>query len=127
MERANTKLEAIATTAAEAIEEVCNNKADAPVWVSATLAVNSWVNNTDTAVKNAGYNFMCDTTVPGVTVYDSAESIISPESVIATADCGMCPTTEVMNGKVRFYAINMPTANITVQIRPIIKIREENQ
>lgn len=119
-ERANDAIAEVASDAAAAIETLNTAKADAPIWSAKTVAASAWVTNTDTAVKNAGYNYMADIAYSGITAADSAECIIYPASAPTAIAAGICPTSEVIAGAIRLYARSIPTAAISIQVRPIL-------
>ena len=110
----------VAQAAADAIEEVAEAKAEKATWQTVTLPVSSWTANGDADSLAAGYDFCCEVALSGVTAADSAESILSFASLDDARNAGISPTAEVLNGKIRYYAVEKPNAEIIMQVRPII-------
>lgn len=118
--RSNALAAEVAQAAADAIEELGGQKADLGVWHTITLPVENWTANADEETLAAGYAFSCEATVSGVTAQDSAESVLHASSISAAKTATLCPTTDVLDGKIRYYAVAKPAAAITMQVRPII-------
>lgn len=104
----------VAAAAAAAIEEL------AGAWHTITLPVDDWVDNTDTESLAAGYAFCCDAPLAGVTSKDSAESLLSFASMAEARASSMSPSSEVLDGKIRYYAVTKPATAIIMQVRPIL-------
>lgn len=109
----------IARATADALEEMAAAKADKAEWRTITVAAASWAANTDAESKAKGFAYMCEAGFEGVTASDSAECVLAYESMDAVKDCGLGGTIDVLDGKIRFYAVQQPAAAITIQVRPI--------
>lgn len=118
--RSNALAAEVAQAAADAIEELGAAKADLGEWHTVTLPVASWAANTDEESLGAGYAFCCEASLAGVTANDSAESLLSMGSIAAARQATMSPTCDVLDGKIRYYAVAKPAAAIILQVRPII-------
>lgn len=118
--RSNALAAEVAQATADAIEEMGAQKADLGAWHTVTLPVADWTANTDEESLNAGYAFCCEAALSGVTAKDSAESILHAGSIAAARAATLCPTTDVLDGKIRYYAAAKPAAAIILQVRPII-------
>jgi hypothetical protein len=88
-------------------------------WLTVTLSAASWQTNSDKDSSAAGYGYYCEAAVSNLTENDSAESILSIDSLSAAKAANLCPTTDILAGKIRYYAAVKPTAAITMQVRPI--------
>lgn len=94
------------------------DKADAPVFVSAVLSVAGWTDNADEATKER-YPKVYALAVSGATAAHGAECCIAPASMEEAVIRGVCPSASVTDGYVNFYAQEEPTAAIAVQYRLI--------
>lgn len=103
----------------DALDALDSGKQDKSGFQTVAIAKSGWKANTDTETKTAGYAYVYDAAISGATARDGAESIISVSSMEVAAAAGVCSTCDVLNGIVRFYAVNVPTAEITVQVRII--------
>lgn len=118
--RSNTLAAEVAQAAADAIEELGGQKADLGAWHTVTLPVANWAANTDEETLAAGYAFCCEAALAGIAAKDSAESILHAGSIAAARAATLCPTTDVLDGKIRYYAVTQPGAAIILQVRPIV-------
>ena len=86
-----------------------------------TVAIHKvgWSANAEAETAAAGYTYIYDAAIAGATTQDGAETIISVASMEAAAAAGVCATCDVLDGVVRFYAVNVPTEEITAQVRII--------
>lgn len=112
----------VASTAADALEEMEGAKADRPEFLTLSIPATGWAATQEESISAAGYAFSYDAAVEGATAADSAETIISPSSMQTAVNCGLCPTSTVVDGAVRYYAVTAPTASLSVQVR-IIKAK----
>ena len=55
-----------------------------------TIPASAWAANTDSATKNAGYDYKAD--------------------IAVAAEAGVCPTAHVSDGSIRFFAKTVPSA-----------------
>lgn len=101
------------------LEALESGKQEKSGFQTVAIPKSGWVNNTDTETKAAGYAYAFSAQISGATAQDGAEAIISVSSMEVAAAAGVCATCDVLNGTVRFYAVNAPTAEITVQVRLI--------
>ena len=101
----------VANAAADALEELEAQKPDKAQEVSATIPVTGW-----SADTNAYPNYY-DLTAAGVTEHDEARVNPDPASVAVMVACGFCPTCEMLDGKIRFRALQVPASAISVRYR----------
>lgn len=101
----------LAQTVTEAIQEMETVKADKPETVSVTIPTSGW--GTDAASEN--YPNYYDITVAGVTGKDRADIAIAPDSIEEAVSCGLCPTNQTAEGKIRVWAKTVPTAAISAE------------
>ncbi len=101
------------------LDNLETGKADKPEMLNITIPASNWTENQDEATSAAGYAFSCDVAVEGATSADSADTIIAPGSMQAAVACGLCPTSTVVDGAVRYYAVSAPTQALSVQVRMI--------
>lgn len=80
-----------------------------PKSVSFAISVGSWISNGN----NSAYNYRCDILVDGLKSTDIATVSVSPGSQSVAANCGLCPTNETLNGKIRLFAKNIPSDSIS--------------
>lgn len=117
--RSKTLASEVAQAAADAIEEVAMAKADKAAWQTVTLPESSWIANEDADSLAAGYDYCCEAALTGVAATDSAESVLTFASLAEARAASLSPTTDVLDGKIRYYAVTKPTAAIIMQVRPI--------
>ncbi len=103
----------------EALGALDSGKQEKSGFQTVAIPKTAWVANTDTETSAAGYAYICNASVAGATAQDGAEAVISVSSMEVAATAGVCATCDVLNGIVRFYAVSVPTAEITVQVRII--------
>lgn len=112
----------VAAAAAGAIQELDSAKADKAAMIEATIAADGWVE--EETAEDAGdgtedgaslsYPFYYDIAAP-VTASDRADAAIRPDSLYTAGECGFCPTTETLEGKIRVRAQLAPDGDIGVQ------------
>lgn len=102
-----------------ALEALESGKQEKSGFQTVAISKAGWKSNTDAETKAAGYAYVYDASIPGATAQDGAEAIISVSSMEVAAAAGVCATCDVLNSTVRFYAVNVPTAEITAQVRII--------
>lgn len=122
-EQSGSAVAALAESTAASLEEIdglFDEKQDKADFQSVTLPVDNWVDNTDTESLAAGYAFCCDALLAGVTSKDGAESLLSFASMAEARASSMSPSSEVLDGKIRYYAVTKPAAAIIMQVRPIL-------
>lgn len=114
LEKVKALIGDVAAAAADALTELEQVKMDKPVFFTATLTAAGWTGSTGEA--GAGYGYSYTLTAAGATAADGAECILTPQSQSTAARCGMCPTAEVLEGAIRFYAQSLPAENMTMQV-----------
>lgn len=102
-----------------ALGDLDSGKQDKSGFQTVAITKAGWKSNTDSETKAAGYAYVYDAAITDATAKDGAESVIYVASMEVAAAAGVCATCDVLNGIVRFYAVNVPTAEITVQVRLI--------
>lgn len=76
-----------------------------------TLSYENFVQNTDEYA--AYYPYYCDSMINGITESCFVEVVYTPASI--ALGC-MAPHVRSMNGSVRFYAYEVPSANVGIEI-----------
>lgn len=117
LEKVKALIGDVAAAAADALTELEQVKMDKPVFFTATLTAAGWTASTGEAGTGYGYSYTL--TAAGATAADGAECILTPQSQSTAARCGMCPTAEVLEGAIRFYAQSLPAEDMTMQVRLI--------
>ena len=112
-------LEAASERAQSAISEVAELALEAASaeYYSATIPTSAWVDNTDTAIANEGYDKMANVAITGITANDGSNTDIAIVSRSIAVACGMAHISQTISGYVRFYAKSVPTDSISVQIQ----------
>lgn len=103
----------LAQTVTEAMQEMETVKADKQSSVSITVPTTGW--GIDEASES--YPNYYDIAAAGVTAKDRADIAIAPNSMDVAVACGMCPTSETLEGKIRVWARNVPTDAIVAEYR----------
>lgn len=103
----------LAQTVTEAMQEMEAVKADKQSSVSITVPTTGW--GIDEASES--YPNYYDIIAAGVTANDRADIAIAPNSMDAAVACGMCPTSETLEGKIRVWARSVPTDAIVAEYR----------
>ena len=87
--------------------------------VSITIPTEGWaseeIGETDEEGTEASYPFYYDIAAADVTAKHRADVTISRESLDAATVCGLCPTSETTEGKIRLRAMKAPTEAITAE------------
>ena len=83
--------------------------------VSVTIRADGWVED-ETWEE---YPMRYDITAADVTATDRADIILSPNSLTAAMDCGVCQTCETQAGKIRIWARKAPAEALTAEYRII--------
>ena len=109
--QAKSEIAEVASAAADALEEMDAQKPDKSQEVSATIPATGW--SADTNAYPQYYDF----TAAGVTAADDVRVFLDPASVSAAVACGLCPTVETQDGKLRFRALQGPASAISVKYR----------
>lgn len=89
--------------------------------VSITIPTEGWaseeIDETDEEETGASYPFYYDIPVTGATALHYAEVTITREGLDAATNCGLCPTCETSEGKIRLWAMQEPTEAIPALYR----------
>ena len=99
----------------EAMQEMDRAKVDRLSSVSVTIKADGWVED-ETWEE---YPMRYDITAADVTATDRADIILSPNSLTAAMDCGVCQTCETQAGKIRIWARKAPAEALTAEYRII--------
>lgn len=90
-----------------------NAKADKISAVTVTISTDGWVE--DGTWED--YPLRYDITAAGVTAADRADVILSPGSLSAATECGVCQTCETQNGKICIWARTAPAEALSAEYR----------
>ena len=93
---------------AEQLTELDTDKCDRPAAVSFTIPASGWASD-----NTADYPQYYDLAVSGVTAADRADVAVAPAGFRTAADCGLCPSSETLEGKIRLRAVSVPAENIS--------------
>lgn len=94
-------------------EKVADNiaaKQDKPKATSCTIPKTGWESD-----ATSGYPKYYDMPVTGVTAKDRVEITLAPAGLSTAVKCGLCPTCETLEGKVRLRATSVPEAAIAAE------------
>lgn len=108
----------ISETAKETIKEIKEMdraKVDKISAVAVTISTDGWVED-ETWEE---YPMRYDITAADVTTTDRADIILSPNSLTAAMDCGVCQTCETQAGKICIWARKAPAEALTAEYRII--------
>ena len=97
----------------EAMQEMDRAKADKISAVAVTISTDGWVE--DGTWED--YPLRYDITAAGVTAADRADVILSPGSLSAATECGVCQTCETQNGKICIWARTAPAEALSAEYR----------
>lgn len=100
----------VAAAALSAVQELDAEKLDKAIKLSAEVSVSSWING------SGNYPFYSDIPIPGITTNDRADIIISPGSIKAAQQAGICPLSETLGDGIRIRAEEKPSTVITAEI-----------
>jgi len=78
--------------------------------VAVTLPASGWASD-----GTVGYPYYCDLPVEGITAKDRVEVTISPAGLGTAFSCGLCPTNETLEGKIRIRAAGVPEKDIPAE------------
>lgn len=101
----------VAGTVADALEELDRAKANKTGSTAVKIPVSGW--GTDNSI--ATYPKYYDIAVNGITAKDRAEITIAPGSLDEAKACGLCPTNETLEGKIRVRASSVPMTAIAME------------
>lgn len=99
----------------KAIKEMDRAKVDKISAVAVTISTDGWVE--DGTWEE--YPMRYDITAADVTATDCADIILSPNSLTAAMDCGVCQTCETQTGKICIWAKKAPAEALTAEYRII--------
>lgn len=113
------QLKSFMTKADERLDKLEVGKENKVSPVSITIPTEGWaseeIEETDEEGTEASYPFYYDIAAEGVTAKHRADVVISRESLDAATVCGLCPTSETTEGKIRLRAMKAPTKAITAE------------
>ena len=92
------------------IEEAIN---DFPIASSISISTQGWQSVTP-ANSMGDYEYYYDINHDTIDSSDLPVVTVAPTSLEVAADCGLCPTCESLNGKIRLYAKSIPDNTISV-------------
>ena len=95
--------------------EALASKQDQSRTEAVTIPVTGWARDPGEDAAAQKYPWYCDIAIPGVTARDRAEITIAPGSIQEAAACGMCPTNETLDGKIRIRAVQAPQSSIQAE------------
>lgn len=72
------------------------------------IPTSAWVANTDSAVRNEGYNYMADIAVPRLIENANVNVTLAIPSLAVASEAEMCQTAHVSAGSIRFFAKSIP-------------------
>lgn len=101
----------LAQTVTEAMEEMESVKSDKQKKIAMTIPTSGWTGDNTIA----DYPNYCDITATGVTATDRVDIAIDPNSMATAITCGLCPTNQTLDGKIRVYAKAVPAAAISAE------------
>lgn len=121
-EQSGSAVSALAEATAASMEEIegiLREKQEAASAVAFTVPAAGWasmeIDENDELEDIHGYPYFYDLAVDGVTVKDRADVTIAPGSVETATVCGLCPTTETLEGKIRLRSVNRPSEDIVAE------------
>lgn len=88
--------------------------------VSITIPAEGWTSEEidETGEETeASYPFYYDVAAAGVTAKDSVDVTIRRASLDAAVGCGLCPTCETVEGKIRLRAMKAPAKAMAAEYR----------
>jgi hypothetical protein len=97
----------------ESLAEIEAALNDLPSAASITISTSGWVEDNE---ATHSYKYYYDITSEGTTADDVPILGISPSSMSIAATCGLCSTCESMAGKVRIYAISVPSTSMVATL-----------
>lgn len=104
------------TKADERLDDLELGKENKVSPVSITIPAEGWASE-EIDETEASYPFYYDVAAAGVTAKDSVDVTISRASLDAAVGCGLCPTNETMEGKIRLRAMKAPTKAMAAEYR----------
>lgn len=102
------------------IEGILGEKQDASSAVPFTIPAAGWVaeeiDESGEGPENMHeYSYYYDLAVDGITAKDRADVTIAPVSIETATACGLCPTTETIQGKIRLRSVSKPNESIVAE------------
>lgn len=119
--RAQGYAAAVAVAAAKALEGMDAEKADKGSAVQLTIPATGWIldepnEEAEDSEIEMLYPYHRDVPVQGITAKDRADVMIAPTSMEAARNCGLCNSNDTMAGKIRFWAVAIPSTAIKAQL-----------
>lgn len=104
---------------AELATTVSGQKADKARGVTVSIPVSAWAANEDSDTSAAGFAYYADVAVSDLLATASADTVLAIPSLSVASAAGMSTTATPYAGKVRYYAVNKPTAALSALVRVI--------
>jgi len=89
--------------------------AAAAEFITISIPVSAWVENTDTVLAAEGFAYMADVAVEQLTAADGAETNIALSSRAEAISCGLAHLSQTQSGAIRYYAKSAPTTALVLQ------------
>lgn len=103
----------------ERLDDLETGKADKVSPVSFIIPAEGWaseeIDETGEEETGASYPYYIDIAVTGVTAKDRADVTISVDGMGTATSCGLCPTSETLDGKIRLRAVSVPDEAIPAE------------
>lgn len=86
-------------------------------FVTISIPVSAWIENTDTTTVAAGFAVCADAVVDGLTEANSTDMVLDFASLEPAKICGMANISTPMQDAIRIYAMEVPTTALTATVR----------
>lgn len=93
-----------------ALAEMDSSKMDKRNEAAISIPTTGW--QTTTGISYPKY---CDLTAQDITAADRVDIMVAPASVQTAVSCGICPTCETLEGKIRIRAKQVPAQAISAR------------
>lgn len=94
----------------ELTEKELGGKRDKGKAVTCMFPASGWERD-----ETESYPYHYDLTVEGITAKDSVAVVLSPADIGVAVECGLCPTCETLENKIRLRAASAPTKAIAAE------------
>lgn len=103
--------------ASGAVLELEETKADKGEATPITIKASDWKlpEGQETPATSEEYPYYLDIKVEGVTALDRATVTVAVEALSEAVKCGLCPTCETSDGKIRLWSASKPTADMAAE------------
>ena len=109
----------------ERLDNLEFGKADRVSPVSITIPVSAWVENTDNDALAAGFAYCASVIVDGLTDDDAGDTIPAFSSFATVKSCGMAERAKHTGNTMKYYAVQMPDADIVATVRISVQQNKE--